>query len=347
MQQYGNTTTYNLESVLLQNIKNSHFYIKKALDLDNVHELIDEIYETVDHVEPWLSGNARGPSSAFCLLYRLGQLKPSPPDLREMLDHKDSPYIRALGLLYLRFCADPRDLWKWFRRYVKDSEEFFPSPGSNSKAVTIGTFARDILLDQYYFETLFPRIPKNINDEIVQNLRDMGLPTKALGNGGQGGPDRRGVDDGMRRPASVKASLSVALGQRAPNRAGAREEGRGLGVDRAGRGSDGNRIHGKHSSDVDYRSRRRSRSRSRDRTRSPSDGPRHRDYRGYDRERRLYRKDDRYDGRYERGESFRSRHPSSRSPTPEVSKDAGRDVADVFREKPGPMRPANNVQKFY
>jgi pre-mRNA-splicing factor 38B len=122
MQQYGNTTTFNLESVLLQNIKNSHFYIKKALDLDNVHELIDEIYETVDHVEPWLSGNARGPSSAFCLLYRLGQLKPSPPDLREMLDHKDSPYIRALGLLYLRFCADPRDLWKWFRRYVKDSE---------------------------------------------------------------------------------------------------------------------------------------------------------------------------------------------------------------------------------
>lgn len=45
-----------------------------------------------------------------------------------------------------------------------------------------------------------------------------------------GGADRRGVDDGRQRPASVKASLSVAFGQRAPNRAGAREEGRGLGV---------------------------------------------------------------------------------------------------------------------
>ena len=43
----------------------------------------------------------------------------------------------------------------------------------------------------------------------------------------QGGADRRGVDDGNRRPASVKASLSVAMGQRAPNRSGAREEGRG------------------------------------------------------------------------------------------------------------------------
>jgi pre-mRNA-splicing factor 38B len=235
-------------------------------------------------------------------------------------------------------------------------QEFFPSPGSSSKAVTIGTFARDILLDQYYFETLFPRIPKGINDEILQNLRDMGLPTKALGNGGQGGPDRRGVDDGMRRPASVKASLSVALGQRAPNRAGAREEGRGLGVDRAGRGSDGNRNHGKNSSDVGYRSRRHSRSRSRDRTRSPSDGPRHRDYRYYDSERRFYRKEERYDGRYERceyegpdrkREPLRSRHASSRSPPPEVSREAGRDVADVFREKLGPTRPTSNVKRFY
>ncbi len=38
------------------------------------------------------------------------------------------------------------------------------------------------------------------------------------------------MDDGAKRPASVKASLSVAFGQRAPNRAGAREEGRGMGA---------------------------------------------------------------------------------------------------------------------
>ena len=33
-----------------------------------------------------------------------------------------------------------------------------------------------------------------------------------------GGVDRRGVDEPNRRPASVKASLSVAFSQRAPNR---------------------------------------------------------------------------------------------------------------------------------
>ena len=46
MEQHGNTTTYNLESVLVQNIKTSPYYIKKAFDLENTHELIDEIYET-------------------------------------------------------------------------------------------------------------------------------------------------------------------------------------------------------------------------------------------------------------------------------------------------------------
>ena len=46
MEQYGNTTTYNLESVLLQNIKSSPYFVKKAMDLDTVYEIIDEIYET-------------------------------------------------------------------------------------------------------------------------------------------------------------------------------------------------------------------------------------------------------------------------------------------------------------
>jgi len=45
MEQYGNKSTFNLESVLVQNIKNSLYYVKKALDLDHVHEVIDEIYE--------------------------------------------------------------------------------------------------------------------------------------------------------------------------------------------------------------------------------------------------------------------------------------------------------------
>jgi pre-mRNA-splicing factor 38B len=188
-------------------------------------------------------------------------------------------------------------------------QKFTPSPANFSKTITIGTFAREILLDQvrgclkcfsaglflslsferrgflflffpllflqYYFETIFPRIPKTVSDEVRDELRSMNLPTSALGNAGQGGPSRRGSDDGIRRPASVKASLAVAFGQRAPNRAGAREVGRGMGADLQldrGRGGGGggrrSRSPGRRDARGGGRNRRsRSRSRSRDRDR--------------------------------------------------------------------------------
>ena len=60
---------------------------------------------------------------------------------------------------------------------------------------------------QYYFETIFPRVPKPQQDDFVSKLTSMGLPSRAVGNGGQGGGDRRGIEEPNRRPASVKASL--------------------------------------------------------------------------------------------------------------------------------------------
>lgn len=83
----------------------------------------------------------------------------------------------------------------------------------------------------------------------------MNLPTRGKGNGGCGGLDRRGGDEGNRRPASVKASLSVAFSQRAPNRAGT-NTGRIKGAEAATGARD--RAGGS------YHSRSRSRSRSRE-----------------------------------------------------------------------------------
>ncbi|PNH05807.1 Pre-mRNA-splicing factor 38B [Tetrabaena socialis] len=259
MEQYGSTTTYNLENVLRQNILGSDYYRQTCMTLSNWSDIVDEIFEHVDHVEPWMSGNARGPSSAFCLLHRLFTLKLTAKEVKDMVDHRDSPYIRAVGFLYLRYVADPKTMWNWCGPYVKDQEMFAPS-GPEQKEVTMGDYVRDLLLSQerrqvqplpwiagsdsaaarqqrpigataegsYYFETIFPRIPKPVQDVINDDLKSRGLPTTAKGNAGAGGTDRRGMDDtGNRRPASVKASLSVAFGQRAPNRAGAREEGRG------------------------------------------------------------------------------------------------------------------------
>jgi hypothetical protein len=97
MEIYGNASTYNLENVLRANITGCDYYRNDCAALPNWQAVVDEIYGAVDHVEPWLGGNARGPSSAFCLLHRLFALKMSLEEITATINHADSPYIRAVG----------------------------------------------------------------------------------------------------------------------------------------------------------------------------------------------------------------------------------------------------------
>ncbi|KAL0396373.1 UNVERIFIED_CONTAM: Pre-splicing factor SR-like 1 [Sesamum calycinum] len=187
-------------------------------NLETYHEVIDEIYVTVTHVEPWMTGNCRGPSTAFCLLYKFFTMKLTVKQMHGLLKHPDSPYIRAIGFLYLRYIADPKTLWSWYEPYLKDDEEF--SPGSNGRMTTMGVYIRDLLLGQYYFDTLFPRIPVPVLRTIVANLENMKLPSKHCGVTGE---STRGSEETARRPPSVKAALSVSFGQRAPHRASTRD----------------------------------------------------------------------------------------------------------------------------
>ncbi|XP_024394717.1 pre-mRNA splicing factor SR-like 1 isoform X2 [Physcomitrium patens] len=207
-----------IERVLCTNILSSD-YFKELFSLKTYLEIVDEIYNHVDHVEPWMTGNCRGPSTAFCLLYKLFTMKFTVKQMQDILDHPDSPYIRALGFLYLRYVGDPKTLWDWFEPYVEDTEEF--SPGSNGKMTTMGVYVRDIILNQYYFDTLFPRIPVPILRQITACLERMKLPTQPSGI--TGNSSRHGADETARRPPSVKAALSVSFGQRAPHRAFTRD----------------------------------------------------------------------------------------------------------------------------
>lgn len=97
MEQYGNEH-FNVERVLRENINNHEYTRRTARELATWDAVIDEIYNTVNHVEPWMSGNVRGPSTAFCLLYRLFELKITEDQVHETISCKDSPYIRAVRL---------------------------------------------------------------------------------------------------------------------------------------------------------------------------------------------------------------------------------------------------------
>uniref|UniRef100_A0A0A9DCT3 Pre-mRNA-splicing factor 38 n=1 Tax=Arundo donax TaxID=35708 RepID=A0A0A9DCT3_ARUDO len=51
-----------------------------------------------------MTGNCRGPSSAFCLLYKFFTMKLTVNQMHGLLKHPDSPYIRAVSLWSVCFC---------------------------------------------------------------------------------------------------------------------------------------------------------------------------------------------------------------------------------------------------
>ncbi|KAJ7950760.1 pre-mRNA-splicing factor 38B [Quillaja saponaria] len=74
---------------------------------------------------------------------------------------------------------------------------------------------------QYYFDTLFPRIPVPVLRQVVSNLEKVKLPTTHSGTTGD--CNRHSSDATARQPPSVKAALSVSFGQCAPHRASTRD----------------------------------------------------------------------------------------------------------------------------
>ncbi|XP_065093105.1 pre-mRNA-splicing factor 38B-like isoform X2 [Ochlerotatus camptorhynchus] len=138
---WGNESTMNLNPLILANIQGSSYFKVSLFKLKTYHEVVDEIYYQVKHLEPWergsrktsgqtgMCGGVRGVgaggivSTAFCLLYKLYTLRLTRKQVNGLLTHGDSPYIRALGFMYLRFTQPPGDLYDWYESYLLDEEE--------------------------------------------------------------------------------------------------------------------------------------------------------------------------------------------------------------------------------
>lgn len=154
---YGNTTNYNINNLLFNNIMENE-YFRALYQLRTYHEVIDEIYRSVDHVEPWQTGTSRFPSSAFCLLVKFMLMKLTLKQMKGLLGTTDCPNVRAMGLLYLRYTCPPAELFKWYEPYLEDPEVFSPS-ADKSATTTIGDYCIKLLTDMQYFGTTLPRIP--------------------------------------------------------------------------------------------------------------------------------------------------------------------------------------------
>lgn len=85
-----------------------------------------------------------------------------------MLDHVDSPYIRCIGFLYLRYAADPSTLWSWFEPYLYDEESVQVCQGKAD--ITVGEYCRFLLGELDYHGTRLPRLPISIERQFKVRL---------------------------------------------------------------------------------------------------------------------------------------------------------------------------------
>eukprot|EP00058_Branchiostoma_floridae_P003344 XP_002588832.1 hypothetical protein BRAFLDRAFT_129046 [Branchiostoma floridae] len=192
---WGNDKTMNLNSLILTNIQSSPYFKNDLFQLKTYHEVIDEIYYKVQHLEPWekgsrntggqtgMCGGVRGVgaggivSTAYCLLYKLFTLKLTRKQVNGLLQHGDSPYIRGLGFMYIRYTQPPADLWEWYEPYIDDDEELDVKAGTGCM-MTVGEMLRSFLGKIEWFSTLFPRIPVPIQKDLEGKLASRPLLRK-------------------------------------------------------------------------------------------------------------------------------------------------------------------------
>jgi len=120
------------------------------------------------------------PSHAFCLLLRLLTLRCSEKQMKLLLDHVDSPYIRGIGFLYLRYAGEPSSIWGWIEPYLYDDEPITVATKvaknrvqqcQKYKSETVGDFVRRIFSSERdFYGTMLPRLPIQVERDIQVKL---------------------------------------------------------------------------------------------------------------------------------------------------------------------------------
>jgi len=318
---YGNERTMNLNPLILTNIQGSPYFKVELYAMKTFHEIVDQIYYKVDHLEPWATGSrktagrsqtgmcggVRGVSaggivsSCFCLLFKLHTLKLTKKQVVSLLNHCDSPYIRGLGFMFLRFTLPAANMWDWFEPYLDDEEEIDIKAGGG-KPMTIGEMCKLMLTRLEWFDTRFPRINVNVEKEIRQKLEERSAQERQNQNrkapnyeeNQAGGRESKGREVESRESRATesreKEKRRERSGSRERKRSGSRDRKKERSDRKKSRSRSRSRKHKKH---------KRSRSRERRRSRSGSRQARHagrreRDYaeelRSFDRHRKRDRR---------------------------------------------------------
>lgn len=202
---WGPDDSFHFNPLLLRNTIQSAYFQKCCTSIKDWNAAIDEIYYEVKNLQPFqLDKSPRCvfvmyfrcvaqrlialpklillipsiffsffqsslTSTAFCLLLRLLTMRMTAHQMNLTLKHVDSPYIRGIGFLYLRYAGPPTELWQWIQPYLFD-EELFQLETKASSRITMGEFVRKLFTDREYLGTPLPRLPVGVERELQVKL---------------------------------------------------------------------------------------------------------------------------------------------------------------------------------
>lgn len=216
-------------------------------------------------------------STPFCILYKLYTLKLTRKQVNGLIRHKDSPYIRAIGFMYVRYTQPPPHLWQWFEPFLEDEEDLDVKAGGG-QVMTIGEMCRHLLTKLDWFSTLFPRVPVPIQKDIESRLKKRDAEKQEqLRN-------ERGIEEGEVEEEEEEVEEKKETKKRSRDRS--REKSKERRKKSRSRSRDRHRRRHSRSRSRDRHDRRHRDRRSKSRSKSPSRHHRDRNDRDRDRDRR-------------------------------------------------------------
>jgi pre-mRNA-splicing factor 38B len=163
-----NTKTYGFPPLLQSHIvESAHF--KTVMAMETFEQVVDELFQYADGVEPYAMANLQAPSCLFVCVYRLFAMGLEVVQLRQLLENNDSPFVRCAGVLYVRYGLAAEQLWPWLGEYVLDQEEF--PPGQEYEwGSTVGECVEMLMSQDSYYKTVLPRLPVTVKRQLENKL---------------------------------------------------------------------------------------------------------------------------------------------------------------------------------
>jgi pre-mRNA-splicing factor 38B len=163
-----NSKTFGFSPLLQTHIVESA-HLKALISLETFDELINEMYQFADNIEPYMTNSSTTPSALFCCIYRLFTMAIDSRQLKRLIDNTDNPYVRCSGFLFIRFGLPSEQLFPWLGEYLLDDEELRPAKDSEW-FTTVGEFVEGLLSQDKYYSTVLPRLPMSTKRQLEAKL---------------------------------------------------------------------------------------------------------------------------------------------------------------------------------